>query len=258
MANRHGFPIWCELMTPDSDGAANFYAAVAGWTIAPPPPGGPDYRMLSAPDGAMVGGMLALDDAMKAGGAKPAWLPYFGVDDVDAAAGKAGTLGANTIVPPTDIPGIGRFALLVDPQGATFYLMRGSSDGESTSFAPDQPGHVGWNELVTTDRAGALAFYGELLGIENRETMDMGPAGGYHFLDLGETRLGAMVEMKDRTPAWRLYVAVADTDAAIAAAKAAGGTIDMGPYPTPRGEMIAIGTDPQGAEFAIVGPGKPA
>lgn len=257
MANRQGFPIWYELVTADPDGATAFYGAVAGWTVAPPPPGGPDYRMLSAADGA-VGGMLKLDEAMKAEGATPRWLPYYGVDDADATTAQAVSLGAGVLVPPTDIPGIGRFALLTDPQGAPFYIMRGNSDQKSTAFAPLQPGHFAWNELSTSDGAAALAFYGALFGFENRETMDMGPRGGYHFLDLGDTRLGAMVEMKDAPAAWRLYIRVADIDAAVEAIRANGGSIAMGPHPVPTGDVIMIGTDPQGAEFALVAPGQAA
>ena len=254
MANRHGFPIWYELMTTDSDAATRFYGAVAGWTIAPPAPGGPDYRMIDAGDGTMVGGVLQLDEPMQAAGATPTWLPYFGVDDVDATAARAGTLGARTVVPPTDIPGVGRFAFLADPHGAHFYIMRGSSDQESTAFAAHKPGHFAWNELSTSDGKAAIAFYGALLGIENRETMDMGPMGGYHFLDLGDTRLGALVEMKDRPAAWRLYSVVTDIAAAIEAVTASGGSVMMGPYEVPGGQTIVIGADPQGAEFALVTP----
>ncbi len=257
MANRHGFPIWYELVTPDPDAAATFYEAVVGWRVAPPPPGPVDYRMIAAGDAA-IGGVLRLDETMKDGGARPTWLLYVAVDDVDDVAGQARALGAAVVVPPTDIPGIGRFALLADPQGAPFYIMRGSGETESGSFAYRRPGHVGWNELSTTDRAAALAFYATLFGWENRETMDMGPMGGYHFLDWSDTRLGALVEMKDHPAAWRLYINVADVAAAAALVTANGGRVDLGPHDVPSGDVILIGTDPQGAPFALVGPGSPA
>lgn len=254
MAAREGTPIWYELMTSDPDAATRFYDAAIGWKVGPPPGEGMDYRMIDAGDAA-VGGVMAITPDMAAGGATPGWLFYACVDDVDGKAEQAKGLGGQVLVPPTDIPGVGRFAFLVDPQGAPFYIMRGDSDGESTSFAPGRPGHCGWNELSTTDVAGALAFYGALLGWENRETMEMGPNGGYHFIDAGETRLGAMVEMKDRPVAWRLYLAVANIDAAVEQVKAGGGRIDMGPHEVPGGDMIVIGTDPQGAAFALVAPG---
>ncbi|WP_174292655.1 VOC family protein [Sphingomonas bacterium] len=255
MATRHGFPVWYELVTPDPDAATGFYQAVTGWTIDPAPAAGPDYRMIAGPDGG-VAGMLRLDAAMQAGGARPTWLAYIGVDDPDHTAGQACDLGGGVVVPPTDIPGIGRFALLTDPQGAPFYVMRGHSDAPSTSFAEHRVGRFGWNELSTTDGDVALAFYGALFGWENRETMDMGPMGGYHYLDREETRLGAMVEMKGHPAGWRLYINVADIDAAVEAVRAGGGRVDMGPYAVPTGNVIVIGTDPQGAGFALVGPGK--
>ena len=258
MANPHGTPIWYELMTPDPDGAKRFYDAVVGWTIEAQPSGPMDYRMIAAPGG-LVGGVFGLDAAMQAQGAGPKWVPYFGVDDVDATSAKAQGLGAAIFVPPADIPGVGRFALMADPQGAVFYVMRGSSPESSTVFERGAMGRCGWNELWTTDVEAALAFYGPLLGFENRETMDMGPMGGYHFLDLpdgrgGDVRLGALAAMKDQPPRWNLYFTVPSVDAAVERIEAGGGAVHMGPYATPAGERILLGADPQGAAFALVSP----
>ena len=254
MANPQGTPIWYELMTPDPDGAKRFYDAVVGWEVAVrSPTDDVDYRMIGAPGG-FVGGVLKLDEAMQAQGAKPTWLPYFGVDDVDATVAEAKTLGAHVFVPPSDIPGVGRFALLADPQGASFYVMRGTTDGTSTVFERGAMGRCGWNELWTHDVDQALAFYGPLLGFENRETMDMGPMGGYHFLDLGDVRLGALAAMKDQPPRWNLYFTVPDIDAAVERVKTAGGAVHMGPHVVPTGEKIVLGADPQGAAFALVSP----
>ena len=255
MPNPPGSPIWYELLTPDPDGAKRFYDDVVGWTVEPPPPGPMDYRMIGAPGG-HVGGMMRLDEAMRAGGARPMWLLYLAVEDVDATTEKARRLGAQVFVPPRDIPNVGRFSFLADPQGAPFYIMRPASVGPSTVFAPKERGRCGWNELMTPDVKAAMSFYGALFGWENRETMNMGPMGGYHFIDLGETRLGAAAEMKDRAAGWNLYFTVADIDAAVGRVRAGGGTIDMGPHDVPSGDRIVLGADPQGARFALVGPGK--
>ena len=197
---------------------------------------------------------MRLDEAMQAAGAKPTWLPYFGVDDIDAAFAEATAVGGHVFVPPTDIPGVGRFALLADPQGASFYLMRGSSPETSTVFQHGAMGRCGWNELWTTDVDNALAFYGPLLGFENRETMDMGPMGGYHFLDLGDVRLGALGAMKDQPPRWKVYFTVPDIERAVERIAAGGGAVHIGPHTVPTGERILIGADPQGAAFALVAP----
>lgn len=253
MANPQGTPIWYELMTPDPDGAKRFYDDVVGWTIEARPSGEMDYRMIAAAGG-HVGGVFRLTEDMRAQGAEPRWVPYFGVEDVDAAFVKAKDMGAHAFVPPIDIPGVGRFALIADPQGAPFYLMRGSSPESSTVFARGEMGRCGWNELWTRDVDAALAFYGPLLGFENRETMEMGPMGGYHFLDLGEVRIGALAQMKDQPPRWNLYFTVPDLDRAVERVTSGGGVVHMGPHLVPTGERILIGADPQGAAFALVSP----
>ena len=258
MANPHGTPIWYELMTPDPDAATAFYNPLVNWAIDPRRPGDDvDYRMIKA-EGEDVGGVMRLGPDMAASGAEPSWLFYVGVDDVDATAEKAKGLGAHALVPPTDIPDVGRFALLTDPQGAPFYIMRGATGGTSRAFAPEVDGHGSWNELWTSDGPAALAFYGELFGWENRETMDMGPMGGYHFLDLGDVRLGAVAQTPadGQRPRWNLYFRVPDVDAAIERVTAGGGTVTTGPHDVPGGSRIVMGTDPQSASFALVAPGK--
>lgn len=256
MANPHGTPIWYELMTGDIAAAKRFYDPVVGWSVGDQPSGQPDYRMIVAADGENAGGAMALTPEMTAGGARPGWLFYVGVDDVDATAEKAKRLGATVMVPPTDIPDVGRFAFLTDPQGAPFYIMRGSSPEDSTAFASMRDGHCSWNELWTSDVAGALSFYGALFGWENRETMDMGPMGGYHFLDLGDVRLGALAQSQQagQPSRWNFYFQVPDLDAALDRAKDEGGTLTVGPHEVPGGSRIFMATDPEGAAFALVSP----
>ena len=253
MANPHGTPIWYELITPDPDAAKSFYDPLAGWTIDARPSGEIDYRMIAATDG-NVGGVMRLSPDMATHGAQPGWLLYIGVDDVDATCTQAQALGAGVLVPPNDIPNVGRFAFLTDPQGAPFYIMRGASGDSSGAFAPGVLGHCSWNELWTSDAPAALAFYGQLFGWENNETMDMGPMGGYHFLDLGDVRLGALAQSQQAgQPArWNAYFTIADVDAAVERIAASGGAVTMGPHDVPGGSRIVMGTDPQGAAFALV------
>lgn len=112
---------WNELATPDPDGAKAFYTGLFGWTADTQDMGTMHYTVFSGTEG-MVGGMYQLTEQMQ--GMPPSWLPYFSVDDADAAAEKARALGAQVHVQPSDIPNVGRFSLLQDPQGAMFYVIK--------------------------------------------------------------------------------------------------------------------------------------
>jgi len=121
---------WNELATPDTAQAQAFYGGLFGWEGQTTSMGGGfDYTTFSGPAG-MVGGMYALTPQMA--GMPPCWLPYFVVADADAAAEKARSLGATIQVGPDDIPGIGRFAMVQDPQGAMFYVIRFVMPGSSS------------------------------------------------------------------------------------------------------------------------------
>lgn len=252
MTNKHGEFIWYELMTTDLDAARAFYGPVVGWAIgAASGMPGMDYRMIDAPD-ASVGGMMAIDDDMAAQGMKALWIGYIGVDDVDATAAAIKEHGGRIHVPPTDIPDVGRFAMASDPQGAPFYVMRGSVEGTSTAFSPDAPGHCCWNELATSDQDKADAFYAAVFGWTNPESMPMGPMGDYRFLYAGDIRIGASMR-GEGAPRWQPYFTVPSIAAAIEAVKAHGGRIDNGPHEVPGGNHIIVGTDPQGVRFALAG-----
>jgi predicted enzyme related to lactoylglutathione lyase len=112
---------WNELAAPDTAQAQAFYHGLFGWDAQTTRTGDLDYTTFNGPTG-MVAGMYGLTPRME--GMPPCWLPYFIVEDTDAAAEKARSLGATIHVGPQDIPGIGRFALVQDPQGAMFYVIR--------------------------------------------------------------------------------------------------------------------------------------
>ena len=138
MTDREGTPVWYELMTQDPDAAQDFYGSVMGWTFAAMPGApGNDYRIASAGSETVAGVMRTQDHAK----AMPdMWFFYVAVTDVDAAAQKVKLLGGRIDIEPTDIPDVGRFAFVADPQGAHFYLMRGNSDQDSTAFARNADG----------------------------------------------------------------------------------------------------------------------
>lgn len=116
----HGAFSWMELMTTNPAKAADFYHQLFGWTVETMDLGQGPYRVLKV-DGAPVGGIMATPPT--AGAMPPCWGAYVTVDNADETAGECAALGGKVIVPPTDIPTVGRFAVLQDPQGAVLSIM---------------------------------------------------------------------------------------------------------------------------------------
>lgn len=253
MANRHGDFVWYELMTTDAEASRAFYETAIGWHIDAKPVGEMDYRMIAASDG-LVGGVLQLDPAMTAGGARPAWVGYIGVDDVDKAFAEAQRDGGAVLMPVMDMPNVGRMAMITDPQGAPFYVMRGASDDTSSAFSGTTPGHVSWNEYHPNRQADAMEFYGRHFGWTKSGVMPMGPMGDYWFLHQGDTAIGAiMPDLPDVRPHWKFVLRVDDIDAAADRVKAAGGQVTHGPHQVPGGDHVISALDPIGVEFGLVG-----
>ncbi len=263
MSNKHGDFIWYELMTTDHKAAEDFYGKVVGWRFG----GDEHYRHIEASEG-MVGGMLQLTPEMTSGGARPAWLGYITVDDVDASVASITQAGGKVHMPARDMEGVGRIAMVTDPQGAPFYVMKPTPpadappDATSHAFAAERPmqGHCAWNELSTTDPEAAKAFYGKQFGWSKDGEMDMGPLGKYEFLKVsgGRFALGAVMPKMPEMPvsAWTYYFRVPDIDAAVATIKANGGTILQEPMEIPGGDFSMNAMDPQGVAFALVGSRK--
>lgn len=261
MSNKHGEFIWYELLTDNSDAALAFYRAILGWQAADSGQPDTDYRILQREDEDTgeshdIGGLLQLTEAMRQGGVRPIWLGYIGVEDVDQAVANIVTAGGSEQMPPTDIPDVGRIAMVADPQGTPFYVMRGSSDRTSMAFAADKPriGHCAWNELVTTDPEAAKAFYFKQFGWTKEGELDMGPMGSYEFIRHNGV-IGAIMPKPNEEPAplWHYYFRCADIGNACKAVTDNGGKILHGPDEIPGGEFTITGIDPQGARFALVG-----
>lgn len=261
MPNPHGKFVWYELMTTDPDAAGRFYATVVpGWRFGERVPIEIDYRMILRSDGGNAGGVMKLDEPMQQHGAKPVWMGYVGTGDVDATVKRIEAEGGSALMPPWDVPGVGRLAMIADPQGNPLYLMKpqppeGDVNAQSDVFAADAEQRVGWNELTTADPVAARAFYGTIFGWTSDEFMPMGELGEYRFFASGETTLGAVCGLMPGggDSRWRYYIRVPSIPASVEAIKAGGGTLSMGPHEVPGGDHIVIGNDPQGAEFALVG-----
>ncbi len=248
-ADLRGKFIWHELMTPNIQGAADFYARVFPWSSeASAVPG---YTLcMSGRWG--VAGLMRQPDTAREQSTPPSWLVYIGAPDVDATAEAAQRLGGKLLKAPTDIPGIGRFSVLSDPQGAAFAV-----------FAPAMPtpegvqaepaGHFSWHELATIDPQGALAFYAQLFGWTRGPVHEMGAGGRYQVIEHAGVPIGGMYVMQDpsKPPLWLSYVQVKSLDETIAAVKAYGGRIVNEPHGVPGGDRVAHILDPQGGAIAL-------
>lgn len=263
-SSAHGSHIWYELMTPDPKGAKAFYDSVVGWDIdADGAPGPVEYRMIKRSDGGNAGGLLRLTEEMASHGARPVWLGYVNVDEVDATVESVEQAGGKVMMPASDIPHVGRIAMVTDPQGAPFYVMKptppaGQEDKASDAFSVDQPQHVRWNELSTSDPEGAIHFYTRHFGWSQEGEMDMGEMGQYRFIQHHGVGIGAVMPKMPEMPVslWSYYIGVDDIDRAVAAIESGGGKLLNGPMEIPGGEYALNGMDPQGAAFGLVGPRK--
>ncbi len=255
--------IWYELLTPDADGAKHFYDSVVGWKVASTSDFPNGYRMIGRYDGKFAGGVLPLTDEMREHGARPVWLGYIHVDDVDATAGAIAADGGQVPMEPFDIPNVGRVAMATDTVGVPFYIMRptppaGQPDAESNVFDPDKAQHVRWNELSTTDQDGAIAFYGKHFGWAQEGAMSMGAMGDYKFVHANGVAIGAVMPKPEPeqspTSMWLTYFGVDDIDRAAKAVTGGGGQLLYDPMEIPGGDYAVAAIDPQGAAFGLVGP----
>jgi predicted enzyme related to lactoylglutathione lyase len=112
---------WVELATRDMGRARDFYTGLFGWGTRPVEGSPMAYEAFTRGE-EMVGGMFGITPGM--GEMPSAWLPYFAVDDADATAARVRELGGEVLMEPEEIPGIGRFCFLQDPQGAKFYVIK--------------------------------------------------------------------------------------------------------------------------------------
>ncbi len=255
MSNPHGTPIWYELMSKDPLAARRFYGTVVGWQIDESPPAefSMDYRMINAADGP-VGGVFKLTDEMCQQGAGPCWMMYIGVDDVDACVSAIAAAGGRIDMAAFDIPNVGRIAMVADPQGAPFYVMRGASQESSTACDPSRAGHGAWHELHAADGAKALGFYMEQFRWGKSGAVDMGPMGTYQLITIDSRDLGGiMTDTSFPRPAWLVYFRVDGIERAAGRIVEAGGKVVHGPMEVPGGGWIVNGVDPEGAMFALTG-----
>ena len=246
----HGRFTWHELMTEHPDEAIAFYQKVVGWKVDQWGPN-PDYRIWVGSRGP-VGGVMAPTAEATAMGAQPTWLSYIGTTDIDATVRDAARLGGRVMKGATEVPSVGRFAVLADPQGAIFAVLQQHTP--MTPPAGTKPGEFVWHELVTTDPDGAFNFYHALFGWEKTRAHDMGPLGIYQLFGWPGVDLGGIYRKPPDMPAppnWLPYIDVANCKAATETLVKQGGKVLNGPMQVPGGGWITMALDPHGIALAI-------
>jgi predicted enzyme related to lactoylglutathione lyase len=250
-SDNHGRFAWHELMTSDVAAARSFYETVVGWTTSTWGDGSVDYMMWMAGE-VPVGGLMRIPSGDPSA-PPPNWLTYIAVNHVDDVVEATTRAGGSVILPARTVPGVGRFAVLRDPQGAAFGAITG--EGELPPETDPKPLEFSWHELVTTDYKAAAEFYEKVFGWVKQSEFDMGDMGTYYMFGRDRFTYGGMMNTlpgMDAPPYWLHYAQVSDSaDAAAERAKAAGGTIVQGPMEVPGGDRICVIVDPQGASFAV-------
>lgn len=239
--------VWHDLNTHDLDAAVAFYGKLFGWELRSQ--GGWNLIINGERDQGTVMKLEASDP-------RPShWLGYVTVASVDEAAARAQRNGGKLCVGPMDIPNVGRFAIIQDPQGTPISAF--SYAGKPEDKPTEAPlGSVCWNELMTKDPAAAAAFYGEVFGWSTA-SMDMGPMGTYTLFKFAGQDVGGAMAMppgEEHPPHWMHYFHVKDVDQSFAQATALGATGMYPPNSIPGiGRMAAL-RDPTGALFALFTP----
>lgn len=246
--------VWHDLMCVDPEKGKEFYTDLFGWTVQDVEMGGEfgTYRMLHNKD-VSIGGIVKLEPEMNV---PSHWIGYVNVDDIDACCERVGKAGGQTCVPPTQIPNVGKFAVITDPTGAVISPFQGDNPPPPQPDGPPPAGTFVWEELLTTDPARCAAFYGEVFGWTTRE-MDMGPDGTYHiFAREGGKDTAGMMQMPpgaQSRPHWVPYVGVPDVEASTNRLKELGGT-NYVMKEVPGVGPFSVNSDPFQATIALYGP----
>ena len=253
---RDGRFVWHELLSTDPDAAQAFYAALFGWNYDPVPMPSGAYPMIRMGE-ATIGGVLPTPGE----GVPSHWLGYLSVADVDDAVREATEAGGSVRVPPTDMPEMGRYAMVADPSGALISFWKGAHEEEpqTAANADDQiqTGTFVWNELLTTDPGSCGPFYTRIMPWQQESMTMPGPEGEmtYHLFKRSDQKDGCgMMEMPPGSEApshWLPYVAVEDVDAAVERGQGLGAAVHCPPTDIPNVGRFAVLADPQGACFAV-------
>lgn len=238
--------VWHNLITPDAEGARNFYGGLFGWEFDVKDGG--EYTEVSY-GGRHIGGIV---DASKGEHAprSSVWLNAVSVAELDSALAGAVTAGATQLEPATEIPGIGRAGVISDPGGAVLQLIA-SKNGDPPDVEP--PTHTWlWHELISDDPGRVAGFYETVFGYEV-EPIEPNEAASYHVLRAtGIPRAGIVQNPFEQTRStWIPYIRVDDPASLLSKVVQLGGQVVFAPREDLRDGTLALVLDPAGAPVAL-------
>ncbi len=170
--SKHSRFVWHDYNTPDVEGAKRFYGELLGWHFFQG--GGPEYQHVQVGE-RNIGGIMKYEGHAR-------WLGYVAADNVDEVLKVAEHAGGKLVLAPNDLPQVGRFAILADPQGGMVAPFHHITDhGAPDLNDPPALSTVAWNELTAPVGAAAAGFYAKVFDW-SIERVDMGPAGPYRML----------------------------------------------------------------------------
>ena len=239
--------VWRETASTNVGKSAAFYKALFGWTLKEVPMGDFSYSLAHVGE-KQVGGMMPLPKMAE--GVPSYWMSYVAVEDVDATAVKCTEAGGKILMPATDIPNLGRFAILQDPTGAAVTAWKSKTgDGEPQMVAPGV-GEFCWEQLNTNAPAAATAFYAKVFGWTSRPFAEGSDISVY--CAAGDKTIASMMAAPPGVPShWLTYVVVAKLVDANAKVKELGGQVLMPEISVPGMGVISIVQDPAGAAIGL-------
>ena len=253
----HGKLVWYELVSSDPARSKAFHAELLGWTIEGQETAGMKYELAKA-GGKDVATIRQSDDKKT----KSHWVPFVSVPDVDAAVATVEQNKGKVVKAAMDVPDIGRYALVSDPNGSRFAVFKSvKSDDPDTDQA--KQGEFVWAENLTRNKkaqASALAFYPAAVGY-SASSMDVGEGkkkSKYDMLsmtsgDKPKHRAG-VVPAKPASLGghWLPWVSVDDVDGTVGKVKALKGKVVTKPHDIPGVGRAAVVTDPTGAPLGLL------
>jgi hypothetical protein len=241
----NGVFTWYDAMSTDPAATRAFYSALFGWSVTET--GGPlGASFVFACGGVPVAGLIPLDPDL---GYPTHWLSYVSAADVEATAGRAMAMGGAVLHPPADIPGVGRFTVLADPEGSLLGVIRLFDPPAADRRAM---GGFAWNEVLCPDE-GVRRFYAGVFGYAV-VPLELGPIGTYWLFEADGAEQAGLSRADDAIPGyWLPYVRVPDVDAAVAAARVLGAKVRSAAMTLPKLGRFAVLEDPLGAPFGVIG-----